>query len=312
MQKNIVVIGSINQDIIMKVSRMPKLGESMVVDECIMAAGGKGCNQAVQAAKLGESVSIIGAVGKDAMGAFLLDEAKKYRVDVSHVKQSKETTGMAIAHVLTDGSLICSVSRGANFDLHKREVDEAESLLRSAAIVILQNEVPEEVDYYIIEKAQEWNYKVIYNAAPARAMKRSFIAECDVVVVNEVEAEFYCGKTIDQIDIAKEEALKLSQDMGNSWIFTLGSMGSVVASNNTVLFVPSYKVKAIESLGAGDSYVGALSHALLKGKDIFEGARFATACSALTVLKCGAQIAMPTLEEVDEFRKSHSLEEVSL
>ena len=204
MQNNIVVIGSINQDIIMKVSRMPKLGESMVVDECIMAAGGKGCNQAVQAAKLGESVSIIGAVGKDAMGTFLLTEAKKYRVDVSHVKQSEETTGMAIAHVLTDGSLICSVSRGANFDLHKREVDEAESLLRSAAIVILQNEVPEEVDYYIIEKAQEWNYKVIYNAAPARAMKRSFIAECDVVVVNEVEAEFYCGKTIDQIDIAKD------------------------------------------------------------------------------------------------------------
>ena len=100
--------------------------------------------------------------------------------------------------------------------------------------------------------------------------------------------------------------------MGSSWIFTLGAVGSVVASNNTVLFIPSYKVKSIESLGAGDSYVGALSHALLKGLDIFEGARFATACSALTVLKCGAQIAMPTLEEVEEFRKSHSLEEENL
>ena len=251
MGKNIVVIGSMNQDIIMKISRMPDLGESMMVDECILAAGGKGSNQAVQAAKLGANVSMIGSVGKDTMGE------------------------------------------------------------KSADIVILQNEIPREVDYYVVDKAEEFGYKVIYNAAPAREMSRHYIAKCDIVVVNEVEAGFYCGTKIDSVEEAKVEALKMSMEMGNDWIITLGATGSVVASNKEVIFIPSYRVKAIESLGAGDSYIGALAYALLSGLSLFEGCRFATACSALTVMKCGAQIAMPTKIEVEEFRKSHTLEELN-
>ena len=308
MGKNIVVIGSMNQDIIMKISRMPDLGESMMVDECILAAGGKGSNQAVQAAKLGANVSMIGSVGKDTMGEFLLTEAEKFHVDVTHVKRSNAPTGMADAHVLPDGHLFCTVVKGANFELKIEDVNMAESLLKSADIVILQNEIPREVDYYVVDKAEEFGYKVIYNAAPAREMSRHYIAKCDIVVVNEVEAGFYCGTKIDSVEEAKVEALKMSMEMGNDWIVTLGATGSVVASNQEVIFIPSYKVKAIESLGAGDSYIGALSYALLSGMNLFESCRFATSCSALTVTKCGAQIAMPTLTEVEEFRKSFSLE----
>ena len=128
------------------------------------------------------------------------------------------------------------------------------------------------------------------------------------MVVNEIEAGFYCGTRIDSVEEAKVEALKMSMEMGNDWIITLGAIGSVVASEHEVIFIPSYKVKAIESLGAGDSYIGALSYALLSGMNLFEGCRFATACSALTVTRCGAQIAMPTMTEVEEFRKSFSLE----
>ena len=306
MGKNIVVIGSMNQDIIMKISRMPDLGESMMVDECILAAGGKGSNQAVQAAKLGANVSMIGSVGKDTMGEFLLTEAEKFHVDVTHVKRSNAPTGMADAHVLPDGHLFCTVVKGANFELKTEDVTMAESLLKSADIVILQNEIPREVDYYVVDKAEEFGYKVIYNAAPAREMSRHYIAKCDIVVVNEVEAGFYCGTKIDSVEEAKVEALKMSMEMGNDWIITLGATGSVVASNKEVIFIPSYRVNAIESLGAGDSYIGALAYALLSGLSLFEGCRFATACSALTVMKCGAQIAMPTKIEVEEFRKSHS------
>jgi len=306
MGKNIVVIGSMNQDIIMKISRMPDLGESMMVDECILAAGGKGSNQAVQAAKLGANVSMIGSVGKDTMGEFLLTEAEKFHVDVTHVKRSNAPTGMADAHVLPDGHLFCTVVKGANFELKTEDVTMAESLLKSADIVILQNEIPREVDYYVVDKAEEFGYKVIYNAAPAREMSRHYIAKCDIVVVNEVEAGFYCGTKIDSVEEAKVEALKMSMEMGNDWIITLGATGSVVASNKEVIFIPSYRVKAIESLGAGDSYIGALAYALLSGLSLFEGCRFATACSALTVMKCGAQIAMPTKIEVEEFRKSHT------
>lgn len=306
MGKNIVVIGSMNQDIIMKISRMPDLGESMMVDECILAAGGKGSNQAVQAAKLGVNVSMIGSVGKDTMGEFLLTEAEKFHVDVTHVKRSNAPTGMADAHVLPDGHLFCTVVKGANFELKIEDVTMAESLLKSADIVILQNEIPREVDYYVVDKAEEFGYKVIYNAAPAREMSRHYIAKCDIVVVNEVEAGFYCGTKIDSVEEAKVEALKMSMEMGNDWIITLGATGSVVASNKEVIFIPSYRVNAIESLGAGDSYIGALAYALLSGMSLFEGCRFATACSALTVMKCGAQIAMPTKIEVEEFRKSHS------
>lgn len=309
MEKNIVVVGSMNQDIIMKIARMPDLGESMMVDECILAAGGKGCNQAVQASKLGANVSMVGAVGKDAMGDFLLSEAEKYHVNISHVKKTHAATGMGDAHVLPDGSLFCTVVKGANFELKPEDVDGAEALLRKADIVILQNEIPEEVDYYVLDKAEEWGYKIIYNAAPARKMKRQYIAKCDIVVVNEVEAGFYCGITIDDVEKAKTEALKLCREMGNDWIFTLGAAGSVVASGEKAIFIPSYKVKAVESLGAGDSYIGALSYALLSGMSLFEGCRFATSCSALTVMSYGAQPAMPTLEEVEAFRNSHSIGE---
>lgn len=311
MGKNIVVIGSMNQDIIMKISRMPDLGESMMVDECILAAGGKGSNQAVQAAKLGANVSMIGSVGKDTMGEFLLTEAEKFHVDVTHVKRSNAPTGMADAHVLPDGHLFCTVVKGANFELKIEDVAMAESLLKSADIVILQNEIPREVDYYVVDKVEEFGYKVIYNAAPAREMSRHYIAKCDIVVVNEVEAGFYCGTKIDSVEEAKVEALKMSMEMGNDWIITLGATGSVVASNKEAIFIPSYRVNAIESLGAGDSYIGALAYALLSGMSLFEGCRFATACSALTVMKCGAQIAMPTKIEVEEFRKSHTLEELN-
>lgn len=309
MEKNIVVVGSMNQDIIMKIARMPDLGESMMVDECILAAGGKGCNQAVQASKLGANVSMVGAVGKDAMGDFLLSEAEKYHVNISHVKKTNAATGMGDAHVLPDGSLFCTVVKGANFELKPEDVDGAAALLRKADIVILQNEIPEEVDYYVLDKAEEWGYKIIYNAAPARKMKRQYIAKCDIVVVNEVEAGFYCGITIDDVEKAKTEALKLCREMGNDWIFTLGAAGSVVASGEKAIFIPSYKVKAVESLGAGDSYIGALSYALLSGMSLFEGCRFATSCSALTVMSYGAQPAMPTLEEVEAFRNSHSIGE---
>ena len=253
MEKNIVVVGSMNQDIIMKIGRMPDLGESMMVDECILAAGGKGCNQAVQASKLGANVSMVGAVGKDAMGDFLLNEAEKYRVNISNVRKTNVATGMGDAHVLPDGSLFCTVVKGANFELKTEDVDQAEVLLRKANIVILQNEIPEEVDYYVIDKAREWEYKIIYNAAPAREMKRQYIAKCDIVVVNEVEAGFYCGTAIDHEEKAKAEALRLCREMGNDWIFTLGAAGSVVASGDKAIFIPSYKVKAVESLGAGDS-----------------------------------------------------------
>ena len=245
MGQNIVVIGSMNQDIIMKISRMPDLGESMMVDECILTAGGKGSNQAVQAAKLGADVSMIGSVGKDAMGEFLLSEAEKFHVNVTNVKRSNIPTGMADAHVLPDGRLFCTVAKGANFELKIEDVAMAEPVLKSAEIVILQNEIPEEVDYYSRDKAQEFGYKVIYNAAPAREMSRGYIAKCDIVVVNEIEAGFYCGTRIDSVEEAKVEALKMSMEMGNDWIITLGAIGSVVASEHEVIFIPSYKVKAI-------------------------------------------------------------------
>ena len=130
MGQNIVVIGSMNQDIIMKISRMPDLGESMMVDECILTAGGKGSNQAVQAAKLGADVSMIGSVGKDAMGEFLLSEAEKFHVNVTNVKRSNIPTGMADAHVLPDGRLFCTVAKGANFELKIEDVAMAEPVLK--------------------------------------------------------------------------------------------------------------------------------------------------------------------------------------
>jgi len=299
-QNMIVVAGSMNYDIILKVKRMPHEGETMTCESASTAAGGKGANQAVQSAKLGVKTFMIGAVGNDNMGEFLLAEAVKYGLDVSHVKRSSVSSGMGCIHALEDGRVFATINRGANYDISTEDIDMAGDLFRQSKILILQNEIPHKVNIYAANKARDYGLKVLYNAAPSFIDRREVLPLSDVVIVNEVEASEYLGVKIASIDDAVREGLKVSASMSNTWVITMGSQGSVICSDGKSETVRPYKVDAIETTGAGDSYIGGLGYALLQGMDIFTAARFATKCSAVTVCGIGAQSSMPTLSQIHE------------
>ena len=296
----IVVAGSLNYDIILKVKRMPHEGETMTCESASTAAGGKGANQAVQSAKLGVKTFMIGAVGNDNMGEFLLNEATKYGLDVSHVKRSSVSSGMGCIHALEDGRVFATINRGANYDINTKDIDMADELFRQSKILILQNEIPNEINIYAAKKAKGYGMKVLYNAAPSFSDRREVLPLADVVIVNEVEASEYLGVKISAVDDAVREGLKVSSSMNNTWVITMGGQGSVICADGKSGIVRPYKVDAIETTGAGDSYIGGLGYALLHGMDIFTAAKFATKCSAVTVCGIGAQSSMPTLSQIHE------------
>ncbi len=163
----------------------------MTCESASTAAGGKGANQAVQAAKLGVPTYMIGAVGADNMGDFLRDEAKGYGLDVSRVKRSWESTGMGCIHALEDGRVFATINRGANYDLTTEDIDASEDLFSQAKILILQNEIPHEVNIHAANLAKKHGLRVLYNAAPAFPDKKEVLPLADVVIVNEGEASDY-------------------------------------------------------------------------------------------------------------------------
>lgn len=299
MRDKIIVIGSLNYDIVLKVSKLPAQGETLPANDAAFSAGGKGANQAVQAAKLGVPTYMAGCVGNDSMGDFLLKTANSYGLHTDYIRRTNGPSGMGVVNAMDDGSVFATIVRGANFEITKEDIDRIEPLMEEAGLMILQMEIPQDMNRYAIDKAKAHGCKVLMNAAPAAPFEEEYLKKCDILVVNEVEASFYAGKTIDTMDKAVEEAGNMSAKMGNTVIITMGKEGAVVSSAGRTEKVPSMKVNAIETTGAGDSFIGGTGYAVMNGMDIFEASKFATKCSAVTVCRLGAQDSMPTLKEIE-------------
>ena len=299
MNKKITVIGSLNYDVILKIPRLPCKGETLTANGAAFSAGGKGANQAVQAAKLKTPTYMVGCVGTDASADFLVNTAKEYGVNVDYIRKVPGSSGMGVINAVEDGSVYACIVRGANFEVTKEDVDNAMPILKESGVCILQNEIPVEIIAYAIDKAKEAGCIVVLNAAPAIELPEECLSKVDILVVNEVEAEFYCHEKIDSVEKAKTEIKKMAEKYNNNVIFTLGKDGAVAYENGTIEFIPAMKVDAIETTGAGDSYIGAVSHSIIEGKSLIEACKFATKCSAITVCRMGAQPSMPTLEDVE-------------
>lgn len=299
MNKKITVIGSLNYDVILKIPRLPFKGETLTANGATFSAGGKGANQAVQAAKLKTPTYMVGCVGTDASADFLVNTAKEYGVNVDYIRKVPGSSGMGVINAVEDGSVYACIVRGANFEVTKEDVDNAMPILKESGVCILQNEIPVEIIAYAIDKAKEAECTVVLNAAPAIELPEGCLSKVDILVVNEVEAEFYCHEKIDSVEKAKTEIKKMAEKYNNNVIFTLGKDGAVAYENGTIEFIPAMKVDAIETTGAGDSYIGAVSHSIIEGKSLIEACKFATKCSAITVCRMGAQPSMPTLEDVE-------------
>ncbi|MFT4107305.1 MAG: ribokinase [Lacrimispora sp.] len=300
MEKKVVVIGSLNYDVCLKQEHLPEEGETCFADSVEYCSGGKGANQAVQASKLGIPVYMVGCIGRDQQGEFLKTNIERYGVCTDYLKRVDENSGMSVAQSLYDGGVRASVVKGSNDKVAKEDVDALDEFLHTGDIVVLQLEIPIPVVEYAIRFCKERGCYVILNGAPAAPIDEAILKLVNLFVVNELEAEFYCGREIVSPEVAVEEIRKMTVHLGNICIYTLGKAGSVVCSGSQAEFVPAKEVQAVESTGAGDSFIGGLCYALTHDMDIFSATRFATCCSAKTVCKTGGQPAMPTLEEVME------------
>lgn len=303
--KKIVVIGSLNYDIIVKQQRMPKKGETYAGDEMVQSPGGKGSNQAAQCAKLGLPTFMVGKVGDDRFGQALVGALTAVGVNTSNIKK-QGSTGMGLVHVMPDGDYYSTIIKGANALITKSDINGIKSLIDSAGFIILQQEIPAEVIEYIITISENADTKIVLNNAPAKKIKDEILKRVDILVVNETEAAFMIGREIQTVEDAINAGKKLLPKTSGMVVITLGVEGAVVVTNEYVRFQPAHKVKAVDATGAGDSYIGAFVYGLANPFTIDECMAFASTVSCITVTKDGGQDSFPTKKEVEEFLNHRS------
>ena len=301
----IVVIGSINYDYMLKIKSMPKVGETIVAYDYAFTLGGKGANQAVQCAKLGIKTYMLGMVGDDYMGKFCIEELKQYGVDITNVKIINEITGFSVANSLPDGNVLPTIVHGSNFKVNKEYIDSLKDIIINSKVVILQMEIPIDIIEYIIELCDNKNIKVILNTAPANNIRVEYLQKCDFIIANELEAEFYTNIHINDIDSAKKSIAKFYKDINTNCIFTLGKKGCIICFQGEINFFPSVDVKAVETNGAGDSFIGGfVSSFYIFNYDIKQSVDFAQLCSAITITNIGCAKSMPTFEDINKYIKN--------
>lgn len=300
--KNICVIGSLNMDLVVNVDTMPKPGQTIIGSNFKEVPGGKGANQAVAMARLNGNVSMIGKVGEDGFGQTLINSLKNDKVDTTYIQTSKGATGVALITVDKNAQNSIVVSSGANFEVKEDDIDNNIEAIKNSDIVVLQLETPLNTIKYALNKAKELNKYTILNPAPAVKLDDEIIKNVDLLTPNETELEIISGVSIEtEEDIQKAAQIMIEKGV-KELIVTLGSKGSLYINKEKSMFKKAYKVEAVDTTAAGDSYTGALAVALSQDKNIEDAMDFASKVGALSVLKEGAQSSLPTLEDVKNFR----------
>ena len=310
MKNKIVVIGSSNVDLIMKMDRLPEKGETITDADFLQVYGGKGANQAVGAVRAGGNVAFVNCVGDDAYTPKMLENFRNDGLDTRFVfKETGIASGHALVMIGGEGNNYLSVAPGANYKLTPALIDQAIPVINEAAMIIMQYEIPVETIKYTFEIAEAKGIPVLWNFAPARPFDLSYVAKTAILVVNETEAAFLCEQQVvtdEEIELA---ALKL-QELGASLvIITLGKRGAFALSAFEKVFVPAFKVKALDTTSAGDVFCGSFAVAQIEGKSLTESLQFASAASAICVTRMGAQPSAPTRKEIDEFIQENQLSE---
>ncbi len=300
-----MVVGSSNTDMIIRVPRIPRAGETLLGGEFLTAAGGKGANQAVGAARAGGKVAFIARVGRDAFGDQAIAGLLRDGIDVSRVFRDKLTpSGVALIFVAQDGENSIAVAGGANAKLSPSDVKKAAGVIRSAGLLVAQLETPLATVTAAVELAVKAGVPVILNPAPARPLPNSLLERISILTPNETEAELLTGIKVTDAAAAAKACSKLRSRGVGIVILTLGERGAFLADANGQRLVPGFKVKTVDSTAAGDIFNGALSVALAEGKAVFDAARFANAAAALSVTRLGAQPSAPSRADIEKFIRS--------
>lgn len=304
MAKSIVVVGSINLDLVATATRIPVAGETVAGLSFQTFPGGKGANQAVAAARLGASVSMMGKLGTDIFGAQLRASLEGSRVNTGGVEVVPGSSGVALITTDEKGENAITVVAGANARLSPADLDKHIDLLRNAGVLLTQLETPLETVEYLAAIALRERIPLILDPAPARPLPASLLKCVDWLTPNETESSFLLGRAPEELSEAGlEDAANTLLALGSrNVILKLGKRGCYVAlMDGTRKLLPAYSVRAVDTTAAGDAFNGAFAVALLNGQDPLSSASWASAVAAISVTRPGAQSSMPTLVEVDRF-----------
>lgn len=304
MKPKILVIGSSNTDMIVKVPQMPQPGQTVLGGEFVTAPGGKGANQAVGAARAGGEVTLIARVGDDMFGKRAIEGFQKDGIHVEFVVRCPQSpSGVALIFVAAGGQNSIAVAPGANAKLSPTDVHRAAVAFQGATAVLMQLETPLATVTDAAELAAHHHVPVILNPAPAQPLANDLLQRISILTPNEAEASALSGLEVRDEATAAQAATKLRHRGVATVIITLGSQGAFVASAKAHQLVPGFKVKAVDTTAAGDVFNGALAVALGEGKPLLDAIRFANAAAAISVTRLGAQPSAPTRAEIERFLK---------
>ncbi|GAB4469660.1 MAG: ribokinase [Armatimonadaceae bacterium] len=304
----IVVVGSSNTDLVVRVPHIPAPGETVLGADMQTIPGGKGANQAVAAARLGGNVTFIARVGEDAYGAAAIAHYREEGLDVSHVHHTPGVpSGVALIAVQAgSGENAIVVAPGANAHLSVADLDAAADAIRTAQAVVLSLEVPMESVQRAAEIASDAGVPVVLNPAPAQELPAELLSKISVLTPNQTEARQLLGVSENEV-VTPEDLAKRLLSLGiGAAVLTVGKDGCLVATSEGVEAVPGYAVSAIDTVAAGDCFTGALAVEMAQGKPLRDAARFANAAAAVKVTRHGAQPGLPTRADVEAFQSSAS------
>ncbi len=317
----ILVVGSLNADLVVRAPRFPQPGETISGEDLQVIPGGKGANQAVAAARHGAQVSMLGRVGNDGFGDFLLDNLKENNVDISRIRRDDASTGTATIIVDSNGQNSIVLSAGANGNVSVGDVDQAS--FADHKLLLLQLEIPTPTVLAATRRAREHGLSVILNPAPAKELPDELISMVDYLIPNETELGLLTGMDVKDPSSTELAARSLLARGVKNVIVTLGSRGALIVNREASIQVDTYAVDVVDTTAAGDAFIGGFAYKLLESASLLanfqeqvsqrrhgdasvlqNAVRYACACGALATTKFGAQPSLPTKEEVERFMSS--------
>ena len=296
----IVVIGSINTDMVVRSSQLPFPGQTLMGHSFQTTGGGKGANQAVAAARLGAEVSLIARIGDDAFGKMSIENFKKENINIENIYTDRDApSGVAFIVVDDKGENIIVVAPGANATLNEKDIQDAEDVIKKADIILFQLEIPMSTVAEGIKLAKKHNRMVMLNPAPAASIPKEILQSVDIITPNQTETLVLTGIAVNDA-ITAQHACNVLHGMGVlTVIVTMGEQGAYISSDNYHGLIPGFTAGVvIDTVAAGDTFCGGLAIALAEGKSLKDAVQFANAAAALSVTKVGAQASIPIRTEV--------------
>ena len=303
----ITVIGSLVMDLVIKLEKFPKEGDTLFGDEINYYLGGKGANQAYALTRLGANTEMIGMVGNDNFGKAFIDTFKKAGTKVSNILVSdKIGTSLAVIQSNYKAENKIVVMHGANYEFSAKELKKVESVLKNSDLVITQLELRPEIEEAIIKLCAKFKVPVQLNPAPAYKLSKDILSKVTYITPNDLELSILTGMKTDTIENAKKAVKKLLSLGPKNVISTLGGNGAMIGDKKGIRHIPGFKVKVVDTVGAGDAFNGGFAYAISTGHKIDDAVRFANAVGGLAVTKQGAFPSMPSLKQVNDLIKSQS------